>query len=247
MSALISTIKTDQSAEDPKTALTVARDFLIRPRGIQLMVLLPSTTLISWAQLFFKNIGQGWIDLKTGMRNLNYLMNWIDFPIRVVKMCRSFVELKECLFSGSLIDIAEKASDVYVRTVFTSNLVSGTINMAHTFHIIDLSEAALSVIRTISVAATFALLISTLPQVKKHFFLFIETEIGTPQFDLALIRLGGKICLVAIAMFSLIGYFFAYVFATSLTLTVSTTFLALSLASHFYDELHVKISQKPIA
>ena len=229
------------------TVYSVAKDYVKRPEGIQKMVTRPALRALKWIEWFQGGLSKTGKSYRKAFKNMNYTLNWFNYPKQLQSFGHSVVALKTSVLSGALMELPEKTQKVFINGVFSIDLVADTVRIFHNQKWISLTSSQLQVLSTIGFLSSIALFMTAITGIRTQFSRFLSAERGSPEFKVALLKLVSRVCLLAVSIFGIIAHFYGPVIMQLLSLSVSTSLLLFSLSAHFYEEIHVDKRKKTVA
>lgn len=233
--------------QDEPSALSVAKDYIITPSGIQNMVIRPVVHALKFTELVATALAGTVKGPREVFRLADHLLYWVGYPSRLKNFDKSARKLKDSLTSGSLYKISTKVSKLYIDSSLVIGLIADGVKNLHTKEVIHLSSPYVAVLEQISFMGSIAFLLLALHSIKKQVKKLTHNEAWSPQFNLALITLIGKICLAVLAVFGIIAFFNAPLISPWLTLAFAVGLLVCSVTGHFYGKIHVPQQPKSVA
>jgi|GEM_PF-2885166 len=229
--------------EPPPTVLSVAGEYIQNRSGFKNLVISPVSRALKWADFMGVLSGVG-RECKSILGTFSHAISWLDFPEELKKLLESVNLLKEKVFTGSFWDVTVCSKDVFIRSALASDLVAEGMQLADAKNIIQFSASQLAILTTVGFLGSTALTMSAISGVLTQFDTFINSEIGSPKFNLSLIKMAGKCCLVAVGVFGMVTFMVGAIIPAFILLLVSTLMLISSLTGYFYDKLYVSPQEK---
>lgn len=232
----------------PKTVSSVAKEYVQKPGGFKKLILQPSLKVLSATELALGCLST---PAKTTQwafgRTEKGIDIWSDFSSDAVDMVDSMRELRNTYMTGVYGELPEKVKKVYVNTMFAVGNVRSIVKIGHEEKLITLTCMQLQFLKALGVLGSVAFFISSVDGLKKQVRILKSSEFKAPEFKLAMVRTCGKICLLALATFSLITFAVGSIIPAVIYLMISTLFLITSLFAHFYEEIQIKKCEKTVA
>lgn len=228
------------AAGGQETVFSVAKNFALEPIGFRKMAVDTTLKGFRWYEIIQGNLSIPAVQCKGALQHTRHFLFWLDYPKDVKKCFTAIRDLGSSLSSGSVAKIGAKTTNAYIRTAFAVEIFADAGEILHNENFINLSAKQLQVLGFIGFAASAALFLSSVNAASKQFQLFLDAEIGSPEFKLALIKLISKVTLATIAAIGMVGFLYGEIVASWISLSISTVFLGCSIFAHFYEQLYVR-------
>lgn len=223
----------------------VAQEYLQKPQGVRNLFLKPTIKMLGWAEWGRGGLSSEALRLKNLFSHTNHILCWVDFPKRVEQLVTAInIFIKEGN-SNSFIDLTQKTGWVFIKTVSLVALFIGAVKIAIIEGWMIFSSWQMKILQIFDVLGALSLIASAGVGIEKQIEVLRTSETKSPIAHLALIRLVAKVLFVITTSLSIFSFAFGpKCVAEILFLTVSTTFLAVSLTSYFYEQMYVKKMKK---
>lgn len=239
-------LNTNHKKEAP-SAFEVAKEYIKTPTGLQNLVVRPPLYAMRFAELLITSLSEVVKTPKTILGQTNHFLYWIEYPTTLNNLFKSIVKLKDSIMSGSVFRIANKTSKVYVNSTFSIGLIADLIKIPHSQELFCLSSTQIAILEAVGFAGSIGLLFSSIHGIKRQMKVLARVERGSAEYNLALFRLISRVCLAAIAVFSMVAFFEATIITKWAVLSFTTGLLLFNLISNFYDKMHVSKQEKTVA
>lgn len=220
------------------TAFEVAKEYIQSPSGLKELVVEPATLSLRWAELAVNALSEIVEGPKKIFEQTSHLLLWAEYPTQLKKLFKSIVQLSDSLSGTSLMAVSDKTAKVYINTTFSGGLIAEGLEILHQEKLITLTALQFSVVQTVVFLGSIALFLNAARGAIKQFNKLLDSELGSPQFTLALLTLIAKVCLAVVAIFSMAAFFEFTIASTAVILAFSTALILFKLISYFYKKTH---------
>jgi hypothetical protein len=225
---------------------TVAKDYVQTSIGMQNLLIRPVVHGLRFTELALTALAPTVKGPRELFKLADHLLYWVWYPNRLKNFDTSVRKLERSIYTGSVWKVTSKVSKVYINTMLVVGLVADGIKNLYTRGLIPLDAPYLAVLEQISFLGSIGLLLFSLHQIKKQVKVLMKSVVWSPEFNLALIRLIGRVCLSVIAGIGIASYFAANLVSPWISLGFSVGLLITSLTAHFYDKIHVPKGLKSV-
>ncbi len=243
----MSSVSAAQSSENGPTFASVAREHIQTPLGFQRMVVWPALRTFTWMEIAFGTLAESAKSLRKSFKHTNHLVYWIRHPGTLKSCYCSIIKLKNSFSSGSPLTIADRTTKAYMNSAFAIELFSQAAKILHQEEVISLTSFQLKVVGVIGVMESSAFFIAAMYGIKKQVCELKTATIGSPEFNLALIRIVANVCLAIIGIFGMVTFTTGIVISSLAWVSVASLMLIDRLAAHFYEKLYVETHKNSVA
>lgn len=232
--------------ERRKEFFSIAQEWVCEPKGVRTMILQPVIHALKWID--WHTVGLAFMvpECKEALRQLNHSFVWLDFPGQANRIYEAAARISTGVEQKALWDVSAGVNEVAIESAFTLNLFADTAKILHLDNVIHLTAPQLALLGWVGCLGSLALATHSLVGAKRQFVKFINAEIGSPKFNLALMRLVAKVLLATLAICGVGFFLFSNPVTEVLLLLISTAYLMLTITSHFYHKVHCKKRKKTI-
>ncbi|NGX47046.1 MAG: hypothetical protein K1000chlam3_00415 [Chlamydiae bacterium] len=208
------------------------------PSACQKLAFKPSLRCLAWAnEPTEQALRSHWICSRS-----NSLLNVMDMPTKVSKLGKSIVSLSHY---GTLGEYIERIINVFKKFTSIIGIFVSGIQIAHEEGMILLTSYQFSILDTIGFVGSSALFLKSMTGIKKNFGQLMSSQRWGYAFNLALLKLIGRICGLVTGIFGMITFAFGGgIHAKWVMLGISTISLSMSISKYYFISLYPKNNLK---
>lgn len=235
-------IKTNQGP----SVWAVAKEYVQTPLGIQNLLIRPVVHGLRFTELALTALAPTVKGPRELFKLADHLLYWVGYPGRIKGLDRSVRKVPDSFSTGSVWKVTSKVSKVYINSMLVVGLVADGVKNLHSRGVVTLAAPYLTIIEQISFLGSIGLLLFSLHQIKKQVKVLLRTVVWSPEFNLGLIRLIGRVCLAAIGVIGIGAHFTSNFVSPWFSLAFSVGILMSGVGAYFYDKIHVQKGLKSV-
>lgn len=239
-------VRVNNKQEQNPTVLTVAKEYVRKPNGAHNLIISPTLKVLKWAEWWSNGLSEAGKSCKALLGKCSHSIMLLDIPKRIHRIKKISTQMQRNLMQGVVREIPKKSTQLFVETSLTAGLVADTVEILRQDQFITLNATQMIILNSIGFLGSTALFLKAAQRLKKQIHIIRISEFGSPQFNLSLLRIIGKICLMAVGFFGMTTFLIGAVISQFLLLSISTTLLITTISAHFYEKLCVKKKEKPV-
>ena len=152
----------------------------------------------------------------------------------------TLTDLKNTLLEGISWELGAKTRDAYIETAGSISLMADSIELGKDAGLWTLSAGQILLLDLVGFMGSLSLFLSSCKKFLEHGHDFLFKEIGSPEFNFAVLKLAGKILLIAMSILGMATFATGGVSNRLVLLSLSTVTLLLSTVAKYYKRAHIK-------